>query len=193
MSAEIRNTMISKKETLMIVSALAGVAIILCMVGYSMSHKTTPAPAPSPAFGTTQVQGFVDTNNNSGATTTLTYVSSVAATASTTLAAYTQATNALSLNLFAVATSTSACLQWSYSFSNNNMDWYYQGPVFASTTQLTPAPALYIWCPSYSGTSTKDVLLPQVASKYTRVEMHSFGGAGFNLYAQMVLNNISQN
>ncbi len=172
---------------------VVAIAVLSLSVTYFLSGSK---PSSAPRAGGGFVTALCDSNNNSGATTTLQILNSTASVASTTIACFTSMAEQIDLNMFLVSTSsTSASLQWQVAFSNNNSDWYYEDGTNVSSNVLAQegaTPLLHTWTPGIIGTSTKNVTIKPVASRYTRIEFHSTG-ATVSLYEQLILKNIIQN
>lgn len=173
----------------LIISLIIAAIAVMGFILYAGTHTQS----------TTKVGGgFVvsafDSNQDSGATTTVQYLQSNQA-ASTTISRYTAMAESIDLNMQYTASTTSGCLQWQYAFSNNALDWYYEnGRSIVSNTAETDGatPLLHTWCPVSNATVRKNISISPTASKYLRVEFMPTVANG-SLYEQLVLKNIIQN
>lgn len=172
----------SKTDLAIVITALAALCLLLGIV--SMSPQNSKASGFSLSAH--------DTNNDSGATTTQSFLTS--GNASTTFATFTPQADQIRQNWVFVASSTSSCLQWQNSYSNNNVDWY--GEDNASTTNKlaneAPGPLIHVWCPAISGTSTLMTLISTAGEKYSRTQFVATGANG-SVYLQEILKNTLTN
>ena len=174
---------------------LAGLAVvvILAAIVFAGSHPTMSSQTSTAPKAGGFVTSLCDTNNNSGATTTLVWQPT--ASASSTLACFSGQAESIDLNLYFVASSSSSALQFQVAFSNNNVDWYYDNGTNVSSNvlaQLGATPLMRTWTPGITGTSTKNITITPTASKYIRVEFKTTG-ANAAYYAQMILKNNTNN
>lgn len=155
---------------------------LLALVVWSMGSNVQRAD------GAGFVESTCDTNQNSGATTTLTYLTT--AGASTTVTCLTTNAVSVDLNLYEVGSSTSSVVQYDVAFSNNGIDWYYQTPttVVGSTTVVQQAPTLYQYKALGPATTTVNQTIATNRSKYIQVRLKGLG-AQSGVYAQLVSGN----
>lgn len=176
-------------------AGLAALAIVAVLVIVGIYH--TPQPAnTSTQVGGGFVHGFCDTNGNSGTTTPLTYQYSAAAT--TTLPCFTDSADQIDVQLYMVASTSGSAATMQIQYSNDNVTWYGQetptavpvvgtGYVALATTTDT-----YYFTPGTTATSTMDLKIPAVNSKYTRVLFRQ-AGAGYGFYAAIINKNVIRN
>ena len=114
---------------------------------------------------------FVLENHKSNISTT-TPIYLTASGASTTVEFYTGDADLLSINLLAVASSTSAKLIWKYEYSDNMIDWYQESGATENSSISTTYGAtgiLYDWTPGTTSASFRNFSEEVVAAKYTRI------------------------
>ena len=116
---------------------------------------------------------------NNSATTTKIFLTSGAA--SSTTAFNCDNAESIDLNLMSVASSTATVLNWTYEFSDDNIDWFYQdGFQIVSTSAVThgAGPILHSWTPNTTSEINKNVSILPVASKYCRISIGATGADG---------------
>ncbi|MDE1944827.1 MAG: hypothetical protein KGI03_00945 [Patescibacteria group bacterium] len=179
-------------EKIGIAGALAALVFLVGIVWLSGHQQSPQAAQPKVGAGFTEMA--FDSNNDSGATTTLTYLGSGSAT-TTMLDRYVANGEQYDLNMFEVASSSSSCVQWYNEFSNNNQDWYQEDGTNLSSNVLSQEGAgglLHTWCPGQSATTTKNITIKPTAEKYYRLRMKATG-ADSSMYAQLVVKAIIAN
>ena len=124
---------------------------------------------------------------NNSATTTKVYLETGGA--SSTLNFNCDETESIDMNLMFVASSTASKLQWTYEFSFDNVDWFFEdGKTVNSDVQTTHGAGgmVHFWTPGTTSRSQKNVTITPVASQYCRVVYGVTGGNG-SLWSAMIL------
>lgn len=133
--------------------------------------------------GTTTTNGCI----NNG-TTTPVFLTSAAATTTLTVASANATT--ISVNLDAIASSTSSVLTWSMQYSYNGVDWYNEdtASTTGSITTHSGVAVVHSWTPGTTVESRRSMNLPTHGAKFTRIGFQATG-ANASLYAQAILQN----
>ena len=168
---------------------IGGALIALVVIGFAVSQK--PAVRSGELFSLTTIttdQNALDDNRVFGpATRTATSTSNTdkgegvmthldgGTTGTTTLQLLSERANSIDLNIFAVATTVPAVLHLCNEFSNNGIDWYSEvGQQTNSTNEgIIGAPFCRQLTLETLGTTTLNVAITPVASKYTRVNFRA--------------------
>ena len=110
-------------------------------------------------------------------------------TATSSLVLFTERANRADLNLLFNASSSASILLWNYTFSNNGIDWFGEDTYTVTNDRLIThgaATTTHSWAPGVeNGAVLKNVSIPIVASKYTKIDFNVDGADGA-LWAQVV-------
>lgn len=162
---------------------IGGLLAVLALV-YGQSQKARAYPS-FVQIKSTAGEGIIATTT----TNTLT-----PGTGTTTLSWANEEIDANGLYIALKASTTAATLQWSYQWSNNNVDWYEQDSVSdttgisQNTFEHASTTITHRWTPGNSTASTtmKALVIPPVPSKYARVQFTMpIGSSNALLYAEV--------
>ncbi len=111
--------------------------------------------------------------------------------ATTSYAFATDSSDQVNFNLFTTATSTALDLKFYYEYSDDNATWFPEDSNSSTGGVTTHAATrnLHTWTPGVLATSTLDIAVTNVNSKYMRISFSSWTATstGILLYAEAIL------
>ena len=152
----------------------------------SGNPKVATAPPSEDNLGASFDLSICLFNDNKTATTSFEVIRS---TATTTMTCNTQFATLLDLNINLTASSSaSSVLLWNYEFSDNGIDYFGQD-AYTGTNNTTITHGATItthkWSPGQTATSTKNVQVDPVATRWTRVNFQLDSGGGM-IWAKLI-------
>ncbi len=143
-------------------NTLISLSVIVILVGLFIFYKSDIAKAMPSYFSREQTNSATST------------VSKIGYVATTTIFGSFMTYDVDRIDLFMQFTpaSTTAALNWSYEFSNNNIDWYGEDAASLSVSTYTHSTttAVHSWVVGSTATSTKVVTIPAISSNFTRIK-----------------------
>jgi|TARA_Y100000310_G_C20684969_1_gene818394 hypothetical protein len=149
-----------------------------------VGQEVPTEPSLGGAYFTTEA---VNIGNTAVTTTPAVYLET--GSASSTLSFNCDEASQIDLNLLVVASSTASKVQWEYSFSDDNAVFYFEdGRTVDSKVSVTHGQSAlqHYWTPATTATTTKNITVTPVASKYCRVGF-SVSGANAGILGSAIL------
>ena|SRR3990167_3373085 len=159
-----------KKVFLWLVPSSIGI-ILLGLVWFSWQLPQKALAAQGSIFNS--IVQWITNNSTTPTLTNQTWISN--STATTTYSFNTEGIDQVNLNIFTRASSTTANLYWYVAFTNatttDSDTWFKEDVNTTSGAVITHTSnySMHLWNPAATGTSTKNVLIQNINSKYMLV------------------------
>jgi len=157
---------------------IAGLLAIASVLAFGGAHQTARASGQSIVCLGDNVVGSITPNLlfantcSPRATTTPQYLGNGITGATTTVGVYnTSNTSSLSLNIDVVASSTTSVILTLVQFSNDGINWYRAATNSTTAGLTTVSQQLYQFTPGTTSTTTINLSIGSIGSKYTRILM----------------------